>query len=318
MNKNLKILLTLSGMATGTLHILNRLENAACISKNMLPTPKDKYYQWRFGNIRYHVQGHGSPLLLVHDLTPGASSYEYSLVMDELAKQHTVYAIDLLGYGLSDKPNMTYTNYLFVQLITDFIKKVIGKKTSVAATGASAVTAIMAIHNDSEYFDRIILISPQNLYEGNQIPSTKSKILKCMVDLPVIGTFIYHLHTNRMELETMFRYEYLHQEVPDMDDIIDAYLESAHIGQSKGRYAYSSYIAKYGNMNIVNALKEADNSILLISGKESSATDMNEGNYMYFNRSIEAERIPNAKLLPQLENPKEIAKAINAFLYVES
>ena len=68
-------------------------------------------------------------------------------------------------------------------------------------------------------------------------------------------------------------------------------------------------------MNIIHALKEIDNSILLISGKEYFATDMNEGNYIYFNRSIESERIEGAKLLPQLEKPEETAATINSFLY---
>ncbi len=315
MKKNQKILLTLTGLVIGTIHILNRLECKACISKNILSSPENEYYQWRFGNIRYRVQGNGSPLLLIHDLTPGSSSYEFSKIATMLSAQYTVYTIDLLGYGLSDKPNMTYTNYLYVQMITDFIKQVIGKKTSVVATGHSATTAVMAVHNDAEYFNKLILISPQDLYDGNQIPSKQNKLLKFLIDCPIIGTFIYNVHTNLTSFENKFRYEYLHQPIAQMEDIIDAYVESAHYGNCTGKYAYSSFLAKYANMNIIHALKEVDNSILMISGKEYHATDMNEGNYMYFNRSIETERIEGAKLLPQLEKPEETAMAISSFLY---
>lgn len=315
MKKNQKILITLTGLIMSTVHIINRLECVSCISKNRLSSHQDQYYQWRFGNIRYQVQGHGSPLLLIHDLTPGSSSYEFSRIIPELTEKYTVYTIDLPGYGLSDKPNMTYTNYLFVQLITDFIKKVIGKKTSIVATGNSAVNAIMAVHNDAEYFHKLILISPQNLYEGNQIPSKQTRLFKCMIDTPILGTFIYNLYTNRTSFETKFRYEYFHQPVDHMDDIIDAYLESAHVGNCNGKYAYSSFLSKYGNMNMIHALKEINNSILMISGKEYSATDMNEGNYTYFNRSIETERISGSKLLPQFENPADTVNAIRSFLY---
>lgn len=315
MKKNQKILLTLTGLVIGTIHIINRFECKACLSKNVLFRENDKYYQWRFGNIHYRVQGSGSPVLLIHDLTPGSSSYEYSEIADQLSLQHTVYMIDLLGYGLSDKPNMTYTTYLYIQLITDFIKHVIGKKTNIVASGHSATTAIMAVHNDSEHFNKLVLISPEDLYDGNQIPSRQNQLLKLLIDLPVIGTFVYNLHTNLTSFDTLFRYEYFYQPSEKMENILDAYVESAHYENCNGKYAYSSYLAKYTNMNVIHALKEIDNSILLISGKEYYATDMNEGNYIYFNRSIETERIEGAKLLPQLEKPEKTAASINSFLY---
>ena len=43
---------------------------------------------------------------LIHDLDPTASSYEWKAVTKKLAENHTVYAIDLLGCGRSEKPNM--------------------------------------------------------------------------------------------------------------------------------------------------------------------------------------------------------------------
>lgn len=314
MNKNKKLLITLSGLVVTTIHIMNRMESAACLSKKILPSDKTKRFEWRFGTIAYRISGAGAPLLLIHDLTPGSSSFEFSRIEAVLAKTNTVYTIDLLGYGLSDKPNITYTNYLYVQLVTDFIKKVIGKKTSVIATGSSAVTAIMTVHNDAEYIDKLILIHPQDLYEGNIIPSAQTRTLKFLIDMPIIGTFIYNLHTSRNAFTTQFRYEYFHRPIDDMENIVNAYAEAAHMDSCKGRYAYSSYIAKYGNSNCISALKSIDNSILLISGKESSFSETNEGNYVYFNRSIETVRISGAKNLPHMENPAETTKRILEFL----
>lgn len=54
--------------------------------------------------IALHVeeQGQGSPLLLLHGL--GASSYSWRHVAPELARRHRVIALDLRGFGRSDKP----------------------------------------------------------------------------------------------------------------------------------------------------------------------------------------------------------------------
>ena len=65
----------------------------------------------------------GHRFFLIHDTLPGASGYEWSKIEDELAIDHTVYTVDLLGCGRSDKSSITYTNFVYVQMISDFIKK---------------------------------------------------------------------------------------------------------------------------------------------------------------------------------------------------
>ena len=80
----------------------------------------------------------------VHDLTVYSSAYEWNKIIDKLAENHTVYALDLLGCGRSEKPKITYTNYLYVQLISDFIKNVIHEKTDVVASGFSSSFTLLA------------------------------------------------------------------------------------------------------------------------------------------------------------------------------
>ena len=132
MNKHGKRLITLAALATTTtaiIHIANKVVAASAGLKEMLDTNGKNYYHWRFGDIYYTRKGKGSPILLIHDMLPGGSGYEWSRIEDDLALEHTVYNIDLPGCGRSEKPGMTYTNYVYVQSICDFIKNVIGEKT---------------------------------------------------------------------------------------------------------------------------------------------------------------------------------------------
>lgn len=50
--------------------------------------------------------GTGKPILLIHDTDSGASGEEWAKVAKKLAKNNTVYTIDLLGCGRSDKPSI--------------------------------------------------------------------------------------------------------------------------------------------------------------------------------------------------------------------
>ena len=125
MKHKIKTFIILSGLTTASIHVINRIQYSLYTVKNYLRYPNNNYYEWRFGKIRYIKKGSGTPILLIHDLTVGSSVYEFNKIIDTLSTNHEVYAIDLLGYGLSDKPNMTYTNYLYVQLIIDFIKNIV-------------------------------------------------------------------------------------------------------------------------------------------------------------------------------------------------
>ena len=72
MNKKVKTVGTLIGMAAITVHILNRIQYSISTVKNTLGCSENNYYEWRFGKIRYTKRGNGTPLLLIHDLALGS------------------------------------------------------------------------------------------------------------------------------------------------------------------------------------------------------------------------------------------------------
>lgn len=314
MNHNTKTIGALTGMAILSMHVLNRIQYSISTVKNTLGCSENNYYEWRFGKIRYTKKGIGTPLLLVHDLTVGSSSYEYSQIIDSLAKKYEVYSIDLLGYGLSDKPNMTYTNYLYVQVITDFIKNVISRKTDIIATGDSAPIAAMACHNDPEAFNHLVFINPQSLYQLNQIPSRQTKILKLLIEIPILGTFVYNMLTTKSSFQKTFQNEYFNNPANIREEDILAYWESSHITDYNSKYSFASYVGRYMNCNILHALKEINHSISIIAGEEKPDIQNVVDNYIYYNSSIEASFIPGTGHLPQLENADKVLKQLEIFL----
>ncbi|KAG4908420.1 hypothetical protein JHK86_056904 [Glycine max] len=109
-------------------------------------------WQWKGQySINYFVssdspqQLHGShpPLLLVHGF--GASIPHWRRNISTLAQNYTVYAIDLLGFGASDKPpGFQYTMETWAQLILDFLNEVVQKPTVLIGNSVGSLACVIA------------------------------------------------------------------------------------------------------------------------------------------------------------------------------
>ena len=314
MKKKTKKLLFFSTAALLGMYAYNRFIEETATKKNMLPTKNGSYFMWNQGNIFYTKTGTGAPILLLHDTNPESSSIEWTKIAKRLQKDHTVYTLDLLGCGLSDKPGISYTSYLYVQLITSFIKEVIKDKTDIVATHMTTPSVIMANHMDDSMINKIILINPASMDLLDQSPSLTSKTKQTLINLPLIGTFIYNLMMNPKCIDRKFRNIYYGKKHLISSKIEDAYYEAAHIDNSKGKYLYSSLIGRFMYTNIRHAVKKYQKPIYLICSKDMKNNIRNIETYRKYNSSIEVTYIYGCKLYPQLENPEKTYQIISMIL----
>ena len=284
--------------------------------KETLYSKNSNYYQWRFGKIFYTKQGKGQPLLLIHDISCDGNEKEWVSLVDQLAKQYTVYTLDLLGCGRSDKPKITYTSFLYVQLINDFIKNVIGKKTNVMATGKSASIVVMACHFENEYYDKICLINPENKKNLYRIPRVKQKFSKILFECPILGTSIYLYGMRKKNIQKRFETFYYAKKENISKKMVDSYHEAAHLQGSNSKFLCSSLCHQDVNVNIKDALKQIDHSIFMVFGSKEEGYEETLNFYEELNPAIEATVIPNARHLPQLEYPNQIIKLCDIFFSV--
>ncbi len=81
--------------------------------------------------LHYLSAGEGDPILLIHGFP--TSSHLWRNVMPELAKSHRAIAIDLPGYGLSEKPLDIKYNFFFFEKVLDGFLDALGiTKTALA------------------------------------------------------------------------------------------------------------------------------------------------------------------------------------------
>lgn len=312
--KYFKILTTMviSSSTLIGLSILNKAINMHAISKNLLETKDTKKFVWRFGDIIYRKRGSGAPVLLIHSLDVWSSSIEWDKIINQLSKKNTVYAIDLLGCGVSEKPFITYTNHIFSQLINDFIKYKIGKRTTVIASGNSSSFVISACDNENILFEKIILVSPEKLQKGSLIPGRKAKTYKAIISTSILGNLLYNIAVLKFNIKHSMISDFYRKEKLT-DEIIDKYYESSHRGFSP-RFLYSSLVCHYTKKNIKFELSKIDNSIIIVEGRKSKDFDEDIKEYVSVNPAIESVVIDNSMKYPHIENEKEFLKAINIYL----
>jgi len=115
-------------------------------------------WNWQSHQIQYTVIGTGKPLLLVHGF--GASIGHWRKNIPALAAGgYRVFAIDLLGFGGSDKPVLSYTVELWQQQIKDFWDTYINEPTVFIGNSIGALLSLMVVTNYPEIAAGGVLIN---------------------------------------------------------------------------------------------------------------------------------------------------------------
>ncbi len=109
-------------------------------------------WYWRGRRIRYsfrrsHIAPTPAaatrpPILLIHGFGAGIGHWRNNIAA--LSQHHNVYAIDLLGFGNSEKAQAPYSPFFWADQIHDFWQTFIGQPTILVGNSLGSVTAMMA------------------------------------------------------------------------------------------------------------------------------------------------------------------------------
>lgn len=109
-------------------------------------------------HVRYVDLGSGMPLLLVHGLGGAIESWANNI--DALAKEMRVIALDLPGFGYSDKPKTSYTIKFYADFIAGFVNKLNVAPLAVAGSSLGGHIACELAITHPEAVSKLVLVSP--------------------------------------------------------------------------------------------------------------------------------------------------------------
>ena len=245
------------------------------------------------GKMHYQSLGEGSPLLLLHPM--GTSVYAWSRVMRQLASGHTIYALDAMGQGDSDKPKKDYTIEEFANAVVNFMKAKSIAKASLVGNSIGAVFAAQVAAANPAMVDKLVLVGcPCRETEKERQESLAS--LKTRYDekgMPFPRT-----------METL-KQSYT-QVSPELLAKVNDDLRKA------GVWAYKTSVA-FNDYDIVTAFKKIKAPSLVIFGERDMLGDKETAIKNYVKGS-QLEIIPDAGHLPQMDNPEAFLKVVEPFL----
>jgi pimeloyl-ACP methyl ester carboxylesterase len=107
------------------------------------------------------------PILLIHGF--GAAIDHWRGNIPALAENHTVYAIDLLGFGNSEKPPTRYSIHLWVEQVFQFWQKFIKVPMVIIGNSIGALVAAIAASHHPEIASSVVVISLPDIAAFNDM-----------------------------------------------------------------------------------------------------------------------------------------------------
>jgi pimeloyl-ACP methyl ester carboxylesterase len=160
--------------------------------------PPSAYWQWRGQPIHYVVAGEPQenrpPLLLVHGF--GASTDHWRKNIQGLEADFQVWAIDLLGFGRSAKPDWEYSGSLWQAQLYDFITENIGRPAVLAGNSLGGYTALCVAANHPETAAGLVLLNSAGPFsEGAAVapprPNPVAKLMQSLLLQPLPSWLLF-------------------------------------------------------------------------------------------------------------------------------
>ncbi len=277
---------------------------------------EDGGFEWRDRRIAFTKRGSGPPVLLIHGIHAAAWSYEWRNNVDFLARSNTVYTIDLLGFGRSDRPPLKYSARLFISLISDFAGRVIGQPCVLVASSLSGAYATVLAARDPQRFPALVLIAPSGLVRLNQPMTLRGEAGRFAVDAPIAGTAMFNALVSRPSLKSYLKRIYSDDSFVT-EELVDVYYAASH--QRGARHAPAAFLSGNLNIDVRQAVRRLSQPALLVWGEEGSITPVDEfRGFTALNPDFELSVLSPAGDLPHDERSDDFNVILSTWLSRQS
>lgn len=266
---------------------------------------------WRGHRIAFTRHGKGAPVLLVHGIHAGASSFEWRHTVDALAQEYEVIALDLLGFGRSDRPALRYTAALYQALVADVMDHVAGERCAVVASSLSAAHVISLASRDFRHIGPMALIAPTGISQLRTSGGPRS-MSNLLLEAPLVGTTLYNGLTSSVSVRAFLERCYADDRLVT-DEMVRAYVQNAR--QPGARHAVGAFVSGRLNVDVRTALRRVRQPMLILWGNQARMNPVQQAHpFRVIRPDAEWVLVQEAGDLPHDERPSATNAALLRFL----
>ena len=272
-------------------------------------------YPARYGDLAYVVGGSGAPILLLHGLEAGRSMAEWRAVFEPLCENHTVYALDFQGYGMSDTTPEGYNARDFAEQITNFIADIIGKPAAIISAGESAAPAILAARR-SDLIRKIALICPSAPDEPT--PESRAEALALgsiatgVLNAPIVGTAALNWWRSAAQLQKRARAHGFYNK-DEADREARLWYITAH--QKGAANVQKALLQDAFACNWREVWESIEAPALLMWGRNAMSQGFDSSpEWLALRPDVQLSVVDDAMLFPHLEQPQQFCEIVRSWL----
>jgi pimeloyl-ACP methyl ester carboxylesterase len=302
-----------------TIHIINKYI-VPSYAKPPKALPGDlQGFEVAEGVLNYYQDGEGDPIILIHSINAGASSHEMEEIFNYYRYKRSVYALDLLGYGLSDRPDIPYSPELYIEHLKQFfeyVKEKHNKTPDVVALSLSTEYIVKIAEQTPELIHKMVLISPTGLEDTvDRIKYNLHKAALYLFRFPVLGQGMFNALTSRVALKNYLQNR-IFVEPRNLSFLkLQQYYYTTHVKGAKNSPSY--FVA--GELFVDNIFQSYLNSkvpALIVRGTGNETITQYDaiGTVLKENKKVKETVIENGGLLPYIEKENEFFIVTDKFL----
>ena len=275
-------------------------------------------YGWRGGELAYTVAGEAGapPVLLVHGIYAGASSFEFRKNFSALSRDFRVYALDLLGSGASEKPQRAYTPEDVAAQVEDFARDVVGGRAHLVASSLSAALVVPAAVRSPRLFRKLVLICPTGFGSLDRPSGRLGDVIYGLFRTPILGSSLYNAIVSRSGIRYYLgRFAY-HDRGLVTENLVGAYYRTGH--QPGAMSLAAAFVSGKLNFGLKGYWSRVPHKTLLVWGQEAQTTPLRQAeSFTKGNPRAELRVFRDAALLPHDERAETFNEEVRKFLLGE-
>jgi pimeloyl-ACP methyl ester carboxylesterase len=266
------------------------------------------------------VSDGSAPLLLIHSLNAAASAYEVLPLFDHYRQRRRVYALDLPGFGFSERSRRSYTARLFTDAVLDMLDEIEREHGSepvdALALSLSSEFLARAATEQASRFATVALVSPTGFGKSDRFygapgSSRGLPFLRSVYEFPLWGRPFFDLLNSRISQRYFLAKTFGSNQAIDQGLLEYDYVTAHQPGAQHAPFSFISGVPFSADINRVYDSLELP--VWLAHGVRGDFTDYS-GTRKLATRPNWELRVFETGGLPFFERPDEFFAAYDGFV----